>query len=343
MIAPRVVNGQAHAGHPSVGKLLRSSSLCTATLIGSRTVLTAAHCVRDDGQTWHSFVADGVTYSVSKVIPHPEYSDTTYVNDIALALLAASPPIVPSPIAKLPPKVGQELTIVGFGRTKESGPSDSGIKRLAKNTVSSVAATRITIWGSSEGKGNICNGDSGGPSFAMIAGEELQVGVHSVKFSSCGVGGADTRVDAFLPWIEQAAAGDVAIGPQPQPDPDPKPDPSDPGDPDPDPKPDPSDPGDPEPDPKPDPKPEPPAPDADGDGVPDAQDLCSHTPQGNKVWAIGSTYPGCAAGQYQDKHDTDRDGIPNSQDGCSGTPIGAAVWTSGYWKGCAGGQQRDSW
>ncbi len=40
--------------------------------------------------------------------------------------------------------------------------------------------------------------------------------------------------------------------------------------------------------------------DADGDGVPDAKDLCSKTPAGQGVWQWGD-WIGCAAGQFKDK------------------------------------------
>ncbi len=41
-------------------------------------------------------------------------------------------------------------------------------------------------------------------------------------------------------------------------------------------------------------------PDSDGDGVPDAKDLCSNTPKGGPVWKSGK-FIGCAGGQIRDR------------------------------------------
>ena len=38
----------------------------------------------------------------------------------------------------------------------------------------------------------------------------------------------------------------------------------------------------------------------DGDGVPDAQDLCSNTTRGAAVWRSGE-WSGCAGGQFRDR------------------------------------------
>ena len=62
------------------------------------------------------------------------------------------------------------------------------------------------------------------------------------------------------------------------------------------------------------------APDADGDGVPDASDTCPGTPAGEAVDANG-----CSAGQL----DADGDGVPDASDLCPGTPAGEAVDVNG--------------
>ena len=91
------------------------------------------------------------------------------------------------------------------------------------------------------------------------------------------------------------------------------------------------------------PKPTPPAPtgDADGDGIPNKQDLCSNTPKGAPVWKSGP-WIGCAGGQMKDTTDSDGDGIPNAKDICGKTPKGSPVWTTGVWTGCAAGQFPDN-
>jgi len=83
--------------------------------------------------------------------------------------------------------------------------------------------------------------------------------------------------------------------------------------------------------------------DADGDGVPDANDLCSKTPSGAAVWREGE-WIGCGGGQHRDGGggtDADSDGIADVRDVCSKTAPGAPVWQYGEWIGCGAGQFRD--
>ena len=87
------------------------------------------------------------------------------------------------------------------------------------------------------------------------------------------------------------------------------------------------------------PAPPPPSsgPDADGDGVPDTLDRCSHTPMGKAVWTTGA-WAGCAAGQLSNSDDGDRDGVPNGQDRCPKTGINVKVYTTGAKAGCPLGE-----
>ena len=92
----------------------------------------------------------------------------------------------------------------------------------------------------------------------------------------------------------------------------------------------------------------PPSGDSDGDGIRDADDLCSDSPVEDRVWSTGE-WRGCAAGQMRDRDrgpdlggsDSDGDGIADWTDLCSRTPAGRRVWTFGEWIGCAGGERRD--
>lgn len=203
----RIVNGQVIplTDHPAVGKLTHSGSLCTATLIGKKTVVTASHCV-SPGST-HYFEVGGTKYQAAWAKRHPQYG-SGYSNDIAIVMLNEAPPVEPAMMNITPVAQGLELTIVGFGKTGEWS-NDAGTKRKTQNTASSVTSTHISFQGASGSVGNICNGDSGGPSFATVGGHYVQVGVHSTKSGSCGSGGNDIRIDAYQDWVEQTAGGDV--------------------------------------------------------------------------------------------------------------------------------------
>lgn len=120
-------------------------------------------------------------------------------------------------------------------------------------------------------------------------------------------------------------------------------DPPKPSEPDAGPKPDPGTDAGPKPDPGGDAGP--PTADADGDGVPDAQDLCAGSAAGANVWTYGE-WIGCAAGQRRNAGpfggaDSDGDGVVDTKDLCGKTPAGERVWTYGEWIGCATGQHKD--
>ena len=219
-LSPYITNGQSDNGHPTVGLLPG----CTATLIGKRTVLTAGHCVKNNGST--SFKLGGQTYYSSQIIRHPSYGGGNS-NDVAVIILSQPvTSVAPTPIANFTPKTGQQITLVGFGKTGEYS-GGFGTKRMTTNTISTVRSTTFSFWGSK----NICNGDSGGPTFVTVNGQDVTIGVHSTKSGSCGNGGTDMRVDTYVNWIKQVANGDVVLpgqggGGAPSPGPNPGPGPS---------------------------------------------------------------------------------------------------------------------
>ena len=210
---PFITNGSFDQGHPTVGILQCGSAGCSATLIGPRTVLTAGHCVPSSPCT---FKLAGQAFASAQITRHPAYGGGNK-NDLAvIRLQTAVTGVTPSPLNSAAPFVGESITLVGFGVTSEGG-TGFGTKRMATNTVSGVSATTFSFRGTS----NVCNGDSGGPTFVQAGDVEAAAGVHSTKSGACGVGGTDMRVDAFRSWIIATAAGDVVDGGAPPAEPPP--------------------------------------------------------------------------------------------------------------------------
>jgi secreted trypsin-like serine protease len=212
-----ITNGSPHDGHPSVGmfRLLGNDnrqSTCTGTLIGRRHVLTAAHCTENIAQA--AFDIGGTQIAVTQLIPHPNWDPKKIINDVAIARLAKDAPasVSPTPVSPDRPTVGTQLALIGYGLT-DDGKGDSGVKRIAHNSIKTIETTRFSMEGSGGSLGNICMGDSGGPSFATHNGQEVQVGVHSFgrgyQGDICGHTGFDARLDIYIDWLETTTQGDI--------------------------------------------------------------------------------------------------------------------------------------
>lgn len=225
-----IVDGTLDSGHPSVGILVSGGiGYCTSTLVGKHTVLTAGHCVTYNGTKkllspvvfiHNTSVKNGqlygTKYQATQVVLHPSYSGGMK-NDIAVVRLGQDVAGgAPFPVATQAPSLGEQLTLVGYGATAWGG-QEFGVKRKASNVVGKVDSTTFIYYGTGGGKGTVCSGDSGGPSFAVRGTEEVLVGVHSVTLGDpadsskppCKYAGADMRVDAYHAFISQAAQGDV--------------------------------------------------------------------------------------------------------------------------------------
>ena len=213
--APAIVNGTKDTGHTSVGRIAGGAEgHCTATLIGPRTLLTAAHCLTNKGPGYIvmpiSFSFSGLdTYDAESAVVHPSYGQYYFSYDIGVVRLKqVVTKQTPSPLASAAPKVGQKAVLVGYGITG-TGKYDSGVKRVGTNTISYLNKDYLSFSGSSGSSSNLCSGDSGGPSFGTENGKEVIIGVHSTGSVPCGTSGNDMRVDIYRDWIIKSSKGDV--------------------------------------------------------------------------------------------------------------------------------------
>jgi len=215
-----IINGTIDSGHPAVGLLnLPGGGYCTATLIGTRTALTAGHCVEEGAV---SLTLGGYPYPVDRVLAHPGYrtgsipdmpSTLNWTNtdmlmdDVGLVFLKNAVGIVPVPIATAAPSLKQPLTLVGYGLTA-SGDTSPAEKRVATNIVGALGVSYFFYSTTPTESGLTCNGDSGGPSLTLEAGEERILGVHSMV--DCYAVSYDMSAPSYLDWIRSQVAGDLA-------------------------------------------------------------------------------------------------------------------------------------
>jgi hypothetical protein len=200
----RIVNGAiCETGRsPAVEIRNNGSQHCTGVYIGPGIVLTAGHCVH--GTTCSNLTVSGV--AVSSCTLHPNY-DANAQNgfedhDVALLFLSGNLDANIAPVATTPAlTVGTKFLIAGFGRneTEVTGGNLQDF-RAGFNTVSSLTDGGITATFdySDKNQANSCNGDSGGPLFALLNGVYTVYGTVSWGvLSNCGFndnGQSDTSV-----------------------------------------------------------------------------------------------------------------------------------------------------
>jgi len=235
----RIVNGAVTSAYPSTGALLvfEDSSatslygLCSGTLIGCRTFLTAAHCVcPDDASDARTCERQGTTdpatmrvffqhagyAAVESVAIHPDYSFAEQGDLAVLTLSHDVTGIAPTAInTTAPPAHGTQATIVGFGTSGDgfTSANDAGVKRVGQVTTAAcsdgIADAGHVCWQFSGAQSNICSGDSGGPLFADLGGSAVVAAVTSGSFSfDCQPPDMsfDSDVYVFRHWVASAAA-----------------------------------------------------------------------------------------------------------------------------------------
>ncbi|WP_128429365.1 S1 family peptidase [Streptomyces cyaneus] len=217
----RIVGGTTTTttAYPFVMQITDASQnqFCGGTLVSATKVVTAAHCMV--GETTSSVrVVGGRTYlngtngtvsRVSNIWVHPDYTDATDGNDVAVLTLSTSMPYTTASYVDSSDTgvyaAGTTARILGWGTTSSNGSSSNQLRTATVPIVSNSScassygsqfiASDMVCAGYTSGGTDTCQGDSGGP--LLIGGVLAGITSWGEGCAQAGYPGVYTRLTTF--------------------------------------------------------------------------------------------------------------------------------------------------
>jgi hypothetical protein len=218
-----------------LGGVAQLSNGCSGVLLqGGQYVLASAHCAPAVGGTV-SFLNGSFTTTVVSSVIAPGFSDVG-VNDISVSRLAVPVLGVPGYTLATGSALPSSVVLAGYGLGGSglTGASVAGgVLRWGFNDYEQLAAddppdfyngtlvgydfddgtdanNQFGSLGQGDGEAGVAAGDSGGPSFVLVAGQWQVAGIHigTNEDPTYGFGtiGYDLRLATYADWVAQVSA-----------------------------------------------------------------------------------------------------------------------------------------
>ena len=164
--------------YEEVVRISSGRSWCTATVIGPRVLLTAAHCTEENGEV--TFEHKDEKY-VAVCALAPDYTSSVGDQDMALCKMNKDFDGDLGVVGDVVPKMGDTITLIGYGCIRRGGGGgNDGILRVGtapvtKEFTHDYYSFHVT------GATALCFGDSGGPAYLSdpTSAKRLVTGVNS--------------------------------------------------------------------------------------------------------------------------------------------------------------------
>ncbi|MGI5379187.1 S1 family peptidase [Streptomyces sp. CA-251387] len=193
------------------------NQFCGGTLVSATKVVTAAHCmvgettssVRVVGGRTYRNGTNGTVSRISDIWVHPDYTDATDGNDVAVLTLSTSMPYTTASYVDSSDTgvyaTGATARIVGWGTTSSNGSSSNQLRTATVPIVSNSScassygsdfiASDMVCAGYTSGGVDTCQGDSGGP--LLIGGVLAGITSWGEGCAQAGYPGVYTRLTTF--------------------------------------------------------------------------------------------------------------------------------------------------